>query len=366
MRIFDTFPFDGELDMLEHRLSETYELVDAFVLVEAAQTYSGQAKELTFAKHRERFAWASAKLRHVTLDRLGGDERSPRERAAIQRDAVRLALRDAAPNDVVLLFDVDEIPSPALLRQLRERGVDQPSRVLMTRHYQHADVVAPRSPCCPSDDVAFPTATPYLRPGRWDALDSRWFSASGVAVPYSALASRSAFDLRFSEIDAAPLPDGGRHFSSVDPSTHLDRKLHRVFHTEWSGSRETSPAHLARCRKHRVHHRGWWYAERPAGAIPEDIVRLMHRLGAQTPAPPLWRRRLVRTWAWLRLQRWIPDRVVRAIDDQFERVLPLVALPLLLADLLRQLAASITTKPRPAMSSTNAATSRSHVERSTA
>ncbi|HEX8152262.1 MAG TPA: N-acetylglucosaminyltransferase [Thermoanaerobaculia bacterium] len=366
MRIFDTFPFDGELDVLEHRLRETYDLVDAFVLVEAAQTYSGRAKELTFAEHRERFAWAGAKLRHVRLDRLGGEERSARERAAIQRDAVRLGLRDAAPDDVVLLFDVDEIPSPALLRQLREHGVDQPRRVLMTRHYQHPDVVAPRSPCCPSDAVAFQTATPHLRPGRWDALDARWLSASGVAVPYSALASRSAFDLRFGEIDAAPLPDGGRHFSSVDPSTHLDRKLHRVFHTEWSGSRETSPAHLARCREHRVHHRGWWYAERPDGAVPEDVVRLMNRLGAQSPIPPLWRRRLVRTWAWLRLQRWIPDRVAGALDRRFERVLPLVALPLLVADLLRQLAASMTTKPRPAMSLTNAATSRSHVERSTA
>ena len=52
MRIFDTFPFDGELALLEHRLAETYELVDVFVLVEAAETYSGAAKELTFARHR--------------------------------------------------------------------------------------------------------------------------------------------------------------------------------------------------------------------------------------------------------------------------------------------------------------------------
>jgi hypothetical protein len=54
MRIFDTFPFDGELDLLEHRLAETYDLVDAFVLVEAAQTYSGAPKELTFAANRDR------------------------------------------------------------------------------------------------------------------------------------------------------------------------------------------------------------------------------------------------------------------------------------------------------------------------
>src|SRR5205085_6771124 len=211
VRIFDTFPFDVELDLLEHRLAETYDLVDVFVLVEAAQTYSGRPKELTFALHRERFAWASAKLRHITLNHLGTPERSARERAAIQRDAVRLGLRDADPDDVILLFDVDEIASPSLLRRLREHGVDEPRRVLMTRHYEHADAAAPRSPCCPVPSLPFQSATPHIAPGRWDSLDETWHSASGVAVPFRALLSRSAFDLRFSETDAPPLADGGRH-----------------------------------------------------------------------------------------------------------------------------------------------------------
>ena len=185
------FPFDGELCLLEHRLAETYDLVDAFVLVEAAQTYSGQPKELTFASHREQFAWATPKLRHVTLDSLGGASRSPRQRAAIQRDAVRLGLRDADPDDVILLFDVDEIASPTLLRQLRAEGIDEPRRVLMTRHYQHPDAVAPASPCCPEPELPFHAATPYLRPSRWDALDARWQSASGVAVPFRALSAKT-------------------------------------------------------------------------------------------------------------------------------------------------------------------------------
>ena len=364
MRIFDTFPFDGELDLLEHRLSETYDLVDAFVIVEAAQTYSGAPKELTFAANRERFAGAAPKLRHVTLQSLGSG--TPRHRAAIQRDAIRLGLRDAHPDDVVLLFDVDEIPSAELLRHLRAHGADEPRRVLMTRHYQQADALAPRSPCCPLPDVPFPAATPYLHPGRWDALDASWHSASGVVVPFSALESRNAFDLRFGPIAAAPLANGGRHFSSVDPSTQLDRKLHRVFHTEWTGSRATSPLHLARSRAHGVHHRGWWYAERPAGEVPDDVARLIARIGTAPPFPPLRQRRLVRTWSWLRLGRWIPDRVVAAIDRHFERLLWLLAWPLLIADGLRYAAASTMRKPRSDMSRTNAAASRSHVERSTA
>jgi beta-1,4-mannosyl-glycoprotein beta-1,4-N-acetylglucosaminyltransferase len=373
MRIFDTFPFDAELDLLEHRLRETYCLVDAFVLVEAAETYSGQPKDLTFTLNRDRFAWAAPKLRCISLDSLGGRDRTARERAAIQRDAVRLALRDAEANDVVLLLDVDEIASRSLLERLRAGGIDHPRRILMTRHYQHADALAPRSPCCPSSDVPFQTATPRVRPGRWGELDERWSSSSGVAAPFRELAARNAFDIRFGEIEAAPLPDGGRHFSSVDPTSRLERKLHRVFHTEWSGERETSPVHLQRCRQHGVHHRGWWYAECPEGPLPEDVERLADRLGDHARFAPFWRRKLVRAWAWVRLGRWLPNRAVTAIDERFDRLVPILAAPLLAIDMVRALIAkfrqsrrSTMMKPRLDISSMNSSTSRSHVGRSTA
>jgi beta-1,4-mannosyl-glycoprotein beta-1,4-N-acetylglucosaminyltransferase len=349
MRIFDTFPFDGELALLEHRLAQTYELVDVFVLVEAAETYSGAPKELTFARHRARFAWAEPKLRVIQLQSLGPAP-TPRQRAAFQRDAIRLGLRDAEPDDAVLLLDADEIVSPDLLRRLRAQGIDQPRRLRMTRHYEHAGALAPRSPCCPLPALPFQSATPYQRPGSWDALDDRWFSRSGVVAPFRALRERSAFDVRFGEIAAAPLDDAGRHFSSVE--ARLEEKIRRVFHTEWDGVRERRPVHLRRCRAHGVHHRGWWYAEQPDGPLPEDVGRLAERLPAAMPFPPLWRRRLVRTWAWVRLARAWPEGVVAAVDRHFESLLPLLALPLLAADALRAQAA-IRMKPRPDIPSAN-------------
>jgi beta-1,4-mannosyl-glycoprotein beta-1,4-N-acetylglucosaminyltransferase len=366
MRIFDTFPFDGEFDLLEHRLEETHDLVDAFIIVEAAQTYSGRPKAPVFEENRERVSWAQAKLRYVALDGLGGGQRSPRERAAVQRDAIRLALGDAEDDDAVLLFDADEIASRSLLERLRVHGIDEPRRVLMTRLYEHAYAVSPRSPCCPSDLVPFQAATPHMHPGAWASLDRTWQSSSGVVVPYRALATATAFSLRFGPVNAEPLRDGGRHFSSVDPSTRLERKLKRVFHTEWSGPRDTSPAHLERCRSHGVHRRGWFYTEQPAGRVPADIQRLLRRLGVQpSPFPALRRRRAVRTWAWIRGQDWVPARLVAAVDRHFDRLLPLLLAPLLLADAARQAAASAIRTPRPTISRTNDATSSWHVVRST-
>lgn len=337
MRIFDTFPFDGELDLLEYRLRETFDLVDHFVLVEAGETYRGTAKGFAFAENEGRFGWARGKIRHVRLDGLGPRSAPPRERAAVQRNAIVLALGDAGPDDILLLLDVDEVPSPDLLRRLKRGGLEEPRRLAMTRHYAFADTLGPRSPCCPDPADPFPAAVARHRPGDWARLDSRWYGHSGVAAPVRALAEATPFDLRFRLPLGDPLPAAGRHFTSVDPSARLERKLKRVFHAEYDGPRETAPEHLDRCRRYGVHHRGWFYVERPSGPLPADLERLLSAhpaLGGPEPRPAL-ARRLARTWAWLRLWNRLPDRAVAAVDRRFERLAPVLALPLLLCDLGR-------------------------------
>jgi beta-1,4-mannosyl-glycoprotein beta-1,4-N-acetylglucosaminyltransferase len=334
VRIFDTFPFDGELDLLEFRLRETFDLVDHFILVEAGETYRGAAKGFAFAQNAARFGWARAKIRHVKLSGLGPVGAAPRARAAVQRDSIRLALGDAAPDDIVLLLDVDEVPSRAVLERLRAEGLDRPRRLAMTRHYGFADTLGPRSPCCPDPADPFPVAAQWRRPGDWAGLESFWHGQSGVAAPVRALDSATPFDLRFRLPLGDPIPAAGRHFTSVDPSTRLERKLKRVFHAEYDGPRETSPEHLQRCRRYGIHHRGWWYSERPTGPLPDDLERLLraHPGLAAPPRPRPLARRLARSWSWLRLWKRLPDRAVAAVDRRFEQLAPILALPLLLCD----------------------------------
>jgi beta-1,4-mannosyl-glycoprotein beta-1,4-N-acetylglucosaminyltransferase len=337
VRIFDTFPFDGELDLLAFHLEQTFDQVDHYILIEAAQTYRGRPKPLIFAENEQRFAWARHKIRHVKLSGLGPDTTTPRARAAVQRNAILLALADAAPEDVVLLLDLDEIPSPSLLDRLRRHGLDAPRRLAMTRHYCFADLLGPRSPCCPTGLDPFPAAAPWLKPAKWDDLSSDWFGHSGVAAPFRSLAANAPFDLRFCLPLAEPIAEAGRHFNSVDPSARLGGKLARVFHEEYDGERERAPEHLDRCRLYWVHHRGWWQAERPDGPLPEDVAALVKRhpaLGAG-PEPSRLARRLVRTWAWARLWKSLPDGLVKTIDRHFESLRPLLAGPLLILDLAR-------------------------------
>ncbi len=354
MRVFDTFLFDGEFDLLEHRLRETFDLVDVFVLVEAAETFRGQPKPLLFRENRARFAWAASKIRPLALSRLSGA--SPWDREAFQRDAILLALRDAAPEDIVMILDADEIMSRDALTRLHADGLDRPHRPAFTRHYEAVNLVAPASACCPASDAPFPFHLRRAPAPAWPKLDPRWWERSGVVVRYKDLVGdaarvlppRSAYDLRRLTHAAPTLPDAGRHFVSTDPSARLVRKLARVSHDELADDRSLSPPHLARTRAHGVHHHGWWYAALPPGPLPDDLERLATRCPstlrrASLPARPL--RALVRTWAWLRFWPLLGDRLVGYVDRHFEPLVPLLAAPLFTMALLRRMAARFRWQP---------------------
>jgi beta-1,4-mannosyl-glycoprotein beta-1,4-N-acetylglucosaminyltransferase len=356
--VFDAFLFDGELDLLEHRLSETYELVDWFVLVEAGQTFRGDAKVMTFAANKARFTRYAPKIRHVALPGLGassGGASAAWERERFQRNAMLFALGDLSADDVVLILDADELPSRQVLQRLRADGLDSPRRLAMTRHYLAADLLAPASACCPPANLPFPFAAGRKRVPSWDCLGIEWLSRSGVALPGHALIGekaaerRSPHQLRLSVPVAGAIPGAGRHLCFVDPSARPAQKLGRVAHAELASERAKSPAHLARCNCLGVHHRGWWYAERPAGALPEDLMRLTARCASiQTgqSMPGTLRRRVIRTWAWLRLWERLPERLVRAMDSS-ELVL-WVLTPLLLAVDLARAAAGYGLRKRTA------------------
>lgn len=109
MKIYDCFPFFNELDLLEMRLEELYDVVDFFVLVEAQTTFSGKPKPLYYQKNQDRFRRFADKIIHVVVS----DFPPVGSKWAIeryQRDQLRRGLIDAKPEDLIILSDVDEIP----------------------------------------------------------------------------------------------------------------------------------------------------------------------------------------------------------------------------------------------------------------
>jgi beta-1,4-mannosyl-glycoprotein beta-1,4-N-acetylglucosaminyltransferase len=122
--IFDCFTFLNELDLLEIRLRLLDDVVDYFVLVEAARTFSNQPKPLHYAANRERFARWNDRIIHVeaTLDGSGLDfsrpaswdpRRGPWQLEWTQRDSMSEIRTLLTTDDTVLISDADEIPDPA-------------------------------------------------------------------------------------------------------------------------------------------------------------------------------------------------------------------------------------------------------------
>lgn len=108
MKIFDTFTFFNELDLLEIRLNILDPYVDFFVLVESTETFSGKEKPLYYEENKERFAKWSHKIIHHVVPK--GEFPNSFERAGFQKDSVREVLNHwAKDEDIVYFGDLDEI-----------------------------------------------------------------------------------------------------------------------------------------------------------------------------------------------------------------------------------------------------------------
>lgn len=117
MKLYDSFLFNSELDMLQCRLVQLESSpVYRHILVEARTDHQGRPKPLYYADNRERFAPWRDRIIHVITDLP--DQPSPYGAAAdamaregAQREAIVRGLGEAEAGDMLILADCDEIPS---------------------------------------------------------------------------------------------------------------------------------------------------------------------------------------------------------------------------------------------------------------
>ena len=129
-RVWDTFLFNDELDLLECRLTELDSSVYRFVICEAPVTHQGQLKPLHYLENKDRFAPWSDKIVHVIADLDAEDtgEKANWARENGQRRAISQGLAELEDDDIFLLSDADEIPFPRIIQ-------DSPGHVLCMRNH---------------------------------------------------------------------------------------------------------------------------------------------------------------------------------------------------------------------------------------
>lgn len=115
--IYDCFIFYNELDLLEIRLNELNDVVDKFVLVEAAFTFQGTPKPLYYNDNKDRFAAFNHKVIHIILHDIP-PHNTAWELEAYQRNAIEQGIKNIKQDDWIIISDADEIPKAACIDQI--------------------------------------------------------------------------------------------------------------------------------------------------------------------------------------------------------------------------------------------------------
>ena len=146
MKVFDSFIFFNELDLLEMRLNILNDVVDYFVLTESPFTVSGNEKPLYYQENKDRFGKFNDKIVHYVTEEIPNDfsgmlektkfhaaykENDPYgtpminlpirfQRALFNRNNSAFGIEKAGvtDEDLVITSDADEIINPLLLQDL--------------------------------------------------------------------------------------------------------------------------------------------------------------------------------------------------------------------------------------------------------
>ena len=146
MKVFDSFIFFNELELLEMRLNILGDVVDKFVLTESPYTVSGNEKPLYYEENKDKFAkWHDKIVHNITEEipndfshmmekskfHIGYSELDPYgtpfinlpirfQRAVFNRNNSCFGIEKAGAEDgdLVMTSDADEIINPLVLQDL--------------------------------------------------------------------------------------------------------------------------------------------------------------------------------------------------------------------------------------------------------
>jgi hypothetical protein len=108
MKIYDCFTFYNELDLLDLRLEEHFDYVDYFVIAEANKTHQGRDKPYFLEENWNRYKNFHDKIIHIKVDDMPTHPNAwvPEN---FQRNALSRGLKNANPEDIMVVSDMDEL-----------------------------------------------------------------------------------------------------------------------------------------------------------------------------------------------------------------------------------------------------------------
>lgn len=147
IKIIDCFIFYNELELLTYRFNILNNIVDYFIIVESTHTFVGKEKKLFFNENKHLFENFKEKIIHIIVDdfpfkypniNINNNEQWKNE--SFQRNAISRGL-DCINNlnltDILIIADLDEIPDPKTLCDIKNRNIMIDINILQMEFYYY-------------------------------------------------------------------------------------------------------------------------------------------------------------------------------------------------------------------------------------
>ena len=263
--LIDSFLFFNETELVELRIKYLNKIVDYFVIVEADITHQGKKKDWNFPKILERnLKEFSSKIQYHQLnivpekikneeswiiDDIKGDDAWRIEN--FQRNYIKTACQKFSNEDILIISDIDEIPSKQKLEFITSCDFKKIAPVALGQHLFHVDCN-------------------FLKLENW---------RGSIVTTMQICNAYSPHRLRRSRNRISHFSDSGWSFSSFGGPNKIKEKFEAFAHKEYNNDKFKSVDHIVNCQKTGadLFHRNVQTKKIEKNFFPKDLLELMEQ-----------------------------------------------------------------------------------------
>ena len=261
--LIDSFLFYNEPELAELRIKYLEKLVDYFVVIEADITHQGKKKLWNFPKILEtRLKEYSKKIQYHQvnidpekikneeswiIDNVKGDDAWRIEN--FQRNYIKTACKKFSDKDILIISDVDEIPSKRKLEFIKTCDFRKIAPIAFEQYLFHIDCN-------------------FLKLESW---------RGSIVTTLQICNAYSPHQLRRSRNKISHFTESGWSFSSFGGPSRIKEKLESIAHKEFNNDKFKNLNHIMNCQKTGadLFHRKIKTKKIDKTFFPKDLLQLM-------------------------------------------------------------------------------------------
>ena len=263
--LIDAFTFFNEKELVELRLKYLNPIVDYFVVIESNITFTGKKKKWNFPdvlnnnlkefSNKIQYHQLNIELDKIKneeswiIDNIKGDDFWRIEN--FQRNHIKTVCKKFSDDDILIISDLDEIPSTKKLNFILTSDFGKIAPVALEQHLFHLDCN-------------------YLRLESWRGSIVTTMKICNEFSPQKFRRLRNRI---------SHFTDGGWSFSSFGGYERVKQKIESYAHSEHNNDKYKNPEHIAHCQQTGadLFHRKVQSKKVEKNFFPKDLLILMEQ-----------------------------------------------------------------------------------------